>query len=198
MTLALRIGDSSAPAASMSSSPGQTLSEADALSLKLAMRQMAGGVCIITAGQGRERTGATVTSATALSVDPPTMIVAINRRSSSFPTIQAYGHFCINILSHDQQAIADRFAGKSGLKGPERYQHAEWTTLASGAPVLLDALAAIDCAVEEVIERHSHAIFIGRALSIGTRETTRSHPEDTADPLVYANGQYRTFRTDKG
>jgi flavin reductase (DIM6/NTAB) family NADH-FMN oxidoreductase RutF len=195
MTLALRTGEISAPTVSLSPSPSSAPTHAphpaDTLSLKLAMRHMAGGVCVITAGQGRERTGATVTSATALSVDPPTMIVAINRTSSSYPVIRAHGHFCVNILASDQQPIADRFAGKGGLKGPERYEGAEWTTLESGAPVLRDALAAIDCEVEEVIERHSHAIFIGRVLSIGTKYGAHG-----AMPLVYANGQYRTFNSD--
>ncbi len=152
--------------------------------LKLAMRRMSGGVSVVTAGVGSERTGATVTSATALSVEPPTMIVNINRTSSSYPVISRYGHFCVNILSVEQQHVAERFAGRDGLKGAERYQGANWTTLASGAPVLLDALAAIDCEVEEIIERHSHGIIIGRVLSISTGD---------GRSLVYNSGQYGRF-----
>ncbi|MDO9418072.1 flavin reductase family protein [Pararhizobium sp.] len=176
MTLALRTVD--APSTQAISIP------ADDLSLKLAMRSMSGGVSVITAGHGNERTGATVTSATALSVDPPTMIVNINRTSSSFPIIRAHGHFCVNILSAGQQHIADRFAGKGGIKGIERYHGAEWTTLASGAPALVDALAVVDCEVEEIIERHSHGIIIGRVVSIVT---------GSGQSLVYNNGQYGTF-----
>ncbi|NHT76469.1 flavin reductase (DIM6/NTAB) family NADH-FMN oxidoreductase RutF [Rhizobium sp. PP-F2F-G38] len=152
--------------------------------LKQAMRHVAATVSVITAGTD-DRTGATVTSATALSVDPPTMIVNINRSSSSWPVIARHGHFCVNILSDDQQDIADRFAGKGGLRGPARYDGAEWTTLASGAPVLSDALSAIDCEVEHIIEHHTHAIIIGRVLAIRQKEGA---------PLLYHNGGYGTFR----
>lgn len=151
--------------------------------LKQAMRHVAATVSVITAGT-HDRTGATVTSATALSVDPPTMIVNINRTSSSWPVIARHGHFCVNILSDDQQDIADRFAGKGGLKGPARYEGTEWTTLASGAPVLSEALSAIDCEVEHIIERHTHAIIIGRVLAITQKDGA---------PLLYHNGFYGTF-----
>lgn len=157
---------------------------ADAASLKSAMRLVSGGVAVVTAGVGEERTGATVTSATALSVDPPTMIVNINRSSSTWPIIQRYGHFCVNILTAEQQAVADRFAGKDGLKGPDRYDGAEWHTLASGASVLRGALAAIDCEVDEIIERHSHAILLGRVVSIVAGE---------GQSLIYNNGKYGRF-----
>jgi flavin reductase (DIM6/NTAB) family NADH-FMN oxidoreductase RutF len=151
--------------------------------LKQAMRHVAATVSVVTAGT-EDRNGATVTSATALSIDPPTMIVNINRSSSSWPVIERHGHFCVNILSSTQQDIADRFAGKGGLKGPARYDGAEWTTLASGAPVLMDALCAIDCEVEHVINHHTHAIIIGRVLAI---------TQTDGAPLLYHQGGYGAF-----
>lgn len=160
---------------------------ADAAAVKRAMRSMAGGVSVITAGRGDERTGATVTSATALSMDPPTMIVNINKSSSTWPVISRYGHFCVNILAEDHQDVANRFAGIGGIKGTARYEGARWTTLVSGAPVLSEALAAIDCEVEEIIERHSHAIILGRALATIS---------GAGQSLIYANGAYRSFSLD--
>ena len=154
---------------------------ADPTVVKRALRGLAGGVSVITAGRGDDRTGATVTSATGLSMDPPTMIVNINKSSSSWPVIQRHGHFCVNILSDGQQEIANRFAGIGGVKGVARYEGAEWTTLVSGAPVLVDALAAIDCEVEEVIERYSHAIILGRALAVLNVD---------GESLVYHKGGY--------
>lgn len=154
---------------------------ADATAVKGALRALAGGVSVITAGRGDDRTGATVTSATGLSMDPPTMIVSINKNSSSWPVIQRHGHFCVNILADGQQSVANRFAGVGGIKGQARYEGAEWTTLVSGAPVLVDALSAIDCEVEEIIERHSHAIILGRALAVLNGD---------GEPLVYQNGGY--------
>jgi len=157
---------------------------ADAATLKSAMRTLAGGVSVITAGIGSDRTGATVTSATSLSMDPPTMVVNINLASSTWPVIRRHGHFAVNILSDDQQAIADRFAGRGGLKGVERYVGSDWVTLVTGAPVLVGALASVDCEVEEAIERHSHAIVLGRvrAVTVGGGSS-----------LVYAAGRYGRF-----
>lgn len=152
--------------------------------LKTAMRTVSGAVSVITAGAGPDRTGATVTSATALSVEPPTMIVNINRASSSFPVISRHGHFCVNILAGEHQEIANRFAGLGGVKGEARYEGAAWTTRLSGAPVLVGALAAIDCEVEEIIERHSHGIIIGRVLEVTI---------GGGQSLVYHNGRYGGF-----
>lgn len=154
---------------------------AEPTAVKLAMRTLGGGVSVITAGRGDDRTGATVTSATALSMDPPTMIVNINKSSSTWPVIGRHQHFCVNILSHEQQEIANRFAGIGGVKGVERYLGAQWTTLVSGAPVLVEALAAIDCEVDEIIERHSHAIILGRAVAVVS---------GAGQSLIYNNGGY--------
>ncbi|MEJ8309613.1 flavin reductase family protein [Agrobacterium larrymoorei] len=153
----------------------------EAAQLKAAMRQVAGGVSIITAGHGAHRTGATVTSATALSMEPPTMIVNINRSSSTWPVIARFNHFCVNILSGSQEEVASRFAGIGGLKGEERYEGADWFELESGASGLRGALSVIDCAVEDVVERHTHAIVIGRVLSV-------THGEGR--PLLYHAGRY--------
>src|ERR1700759_2161628 len=131
-----------------------------------ALRHLAGGVSVITAGRGKEITGMTVTSVSSLSVDPPTLIVSVNREASSWPVLKRHGFFGINILAADQLEIAERFTGKAGLKGAERFAGAQWTARVSGVPLLVGALAAIDCAVEETIERHSHAIVIGRILDI--------------------------------
>jgi flavin reductase (DIM6/NTAB) family NADH-FMN oxidoreductase RutF len=154
---------------------------ADVATVKRALRSLGGGVSVITAGRGEDRTGATVTSATGLSMDPPTMIVNINKSSSTWPAIERHGHYCVNILAVGQQEIANRFAGIGGVKGTARYEGAEWTTLVSGAPVLANALAAIDCEVEEIIERHSHAIILGRAVAVLSGE---------GESLVYHNGGY--------
>lgn len=133
-------------------------------------------------GGGRDITGMTVTSVTSLSVDPPTLIVSINRDASSFPLIQRLGTFCVNVLNADQLDIAERFAGKGGLKGAARFAGSDWSSSLSGAPLLVDALAALDCEVEEIVERHSHGIVIGRVREI--RRAARNAA------LAYWHGQY--------
>src|ERR1700682_4127649 len=81
-----------------------------------AMRHLAGGVSVITVGHGRDITGMTVTSVSSLSVDPPTLIVSINRESSSWPLLARYGFFGVNIVNADQLHIAARVAGKARVK----------------------------------------------------------------------------------
>jgi flavin reductase (DIM6/NTAB) family NADH-FMN oxidoreductase RutF len=85
-----------------------------------AMRHLVGGVSVITSGHGSEITGMTVTSVSSLSLDPPSLIVSINRASSTWPVLERYGVFGVNVLTADQLDIAERFSGKNGLKGAER------------------------------------------------------------------------------
>ena len=156
--------------------------EASSAEFRVAMRHLAGGVSVITAGRGETITGMTVTSVASLSVDPPTLIVSINRDSSSWPLIKRYGVFGVNILTAEQSGIAERFAGKDGLKGAERFAGAQWITRVSGVPLLAGALSAIDCEVEDIIERHSHAIVIGRVKDMLVSPRTAA--------LAYWQGQY--------
>ena len=147
-----------------------------------AMRALASGVSVITVGRGKDISGMTVTSVSSLSVEPPTLIVSVNRQSSSWPLLQRFGTFGVNILTADQLDVAERFAGKDGLKGAARFAGAQWVTRATGVPLLVGGLAAIDCEVEEVIERHSHAIVIGRV-----RDVITAVPRTA---LTYWDGQY--------
>jgi len=149
--------------------------------LKDAMRLAAGGVSVLTAGDGPDRTGLTVTSAMSLSIDPPTMIVCVNRKASALAVIQSRRHFCINVLSANHEDVANRFAGVGGIKGAARYDGADWRPGSTGALALEGALATIDCELEETIERHSHVILIGAVRAISARP---------GDPLVYNRSRY--------
>jgi len=147
-----------------------------------AMRQLTCGVSVVTAGRGKDISGMTVTSVSSLSVEPAALIVSINREASSWPLVQRHGFFGVNILTSDQIDVAERFTGKGGLKGAARFAGAEWVTRVSGVPLLVGALAAIDCEVEDIIERHSHAIDIGRVLDLQLSSRTAA--------LAYWQGQY--------
>jgi len=153
------------------------------------MRYMAGAVALVTAGAGERRIGMTATSVTALSAEPPTLLVCINRSASLRPLLDRIGHFAVNLLGDSHQGLADRFAGRHGVAGADRFARGRWTTLATGAPVLGDALAAFDCAIEEIIERHSHAIVIGRVEAVRTA---------AVPALLYWHGGYRLLAADEG
>ncbi len=150
---------------------------------RLAMRELAGGVAVITVGEGKDRTGLTATSVSSFSAEPPRLLLCINQSSSSWPALKQYGRFGVNLLAQEQDAVADRFAGRGGIKGEARYEGAGWQTLATGAQLLDGALAAIDCEVEEAIIRHSHAIVIGAVKAIRLRSE--------ASPLLYWRGGYQ-------
>lgn len=147
-----------------------------------AMRELAGAVSVISCGEGERRAGFTATSVSSLSADPPTLVVCVNRSSSSWPTLRDARSFGVNILSASHRELAHRFAGRTGAEGAERYEGGHWITLSTGAPLLSDALAAFDCSVEEIIERHSHAIVIGRIEAVRRR--------GGGGALVYWRGDY--------
>jgi flavin reductase (DIM6/NTAB) family NADH-FMN oxidoreductase RutF len=163
--------------------------EVSAGDFRNAMRHLTGGVSVITAGRGRDVSGMTVTSVSSLSVDPPALIVSINRESSSWPLVKRYGFFGVNILTSDQIDIAERFTGKGGLKGADRFTGARWMTRASGVPLLVGALAAVDCEVEDIVERHSHAIVIGRVMDVAVSTRTAA--------LAYWQGRYVAIEQDE-
>ena len=119
----------------------------------------------------------------------PALIVSINREASSWPLIRRRGFFGVNILNADQIDVAERFTGKDGVKGAARFAGADWFTRASGVPLLTGALAAIDCEVEEMVERHSHAIVIGRVLDLQLSPRTAA--------LAYWQGQYLAIDRDE-
>jgi len=160
-----------------------------ALDFRSAMRHLVGGVSVITVGRGDETSGMTVTSVSSLSVEPASLIVSVNRGASSWPILQRERVFGINLLAADQLEVAERFAGKGGVKGAERFAGAEWRRRATGVPLLVGALAAFDCEVEDIIERHSHGIVIGRVLHVDAGSP--------AAALAYWQGDYLTVDRDE-
>lgn len=149
---------------------------------KTALRGVAGACSVITVGTGAELSGLVLTTAVALSVDPPLIIACVNRTSSSFPLLKQLGCFGWNSLGAGHQPVAERFSGFNGEKGAERYAGAEWETSVTGARLLHGAPVACDCTVEEIVEYATHAIVIGRVRAL------RSTPG--AGSLIYLDGGY--------
>ena len=132
------------------------------------MRLLPGGVAVITAGRAPARTGYTGTAVFSLSVEPERVVISVGRASSSFAPIREFGDFGLNILPANAAAVADRFAGRGGVAGEARFHGASWRITQRGVSLLDGALAALECRVEEIIERHSHAIVIAEPLFIAT------------------------------
>jgi flavin reductase (DIM6/NTAB) family NADH-FMN oxidoreductase RutF len=155
--------------ASLSRAPLSRLASHDARAVDLdqgrfkdAMRHLVGGVSIVTVASGSERGGLAATSVTSLSAEPPSLIVCVKQSASAMPLLRASGRFAVSVLGHGHQHVADRFSGRDGSKGADRFTGADWIG-APGAPgVLADALASFECDVEDMIDRFSHTIVIGR------------------------------------
>lgn len=158
-------------------------SEREDDAFRLAMREFANGVTLVTTGQGLARTGCTATSLCSLSLDPPSLLVCITRASATLASLRINKTFGVNILTGAHETLADRFAGRGGVKGAARFEGADWMTLVTGAPLLSDALACIDCEVEEVLDRHTHAVVIGRVAAV--------RRQDGEPALVHWRSQFR-------
>jgi flavin reductase (DIM6/NTAB) family NADH-FMN oxidoreductase RutF len=161
------------------------LRHADSDAFRHAMGALSAGVAIIACGEDEARAGCTASSLTSLSLAPPTLLVCLARSSSTLARLRETRAFSISLLAARHQALAHRFSGHSGVHGARRFDTAQWTTLSTGAPVLADAVAAFDCLVEEVIERHSHTIVLGAVVSL---------KEGAEEPvLVRRHGEYATL-----
>ncbi len=162
------------------------LHHADSAAFRHAMRAAASGVAIVASGEGEARVGCTITSLASLSLAPPTLIVCLARSSSTLAGLREARAFSISLLAARHAALAHRFSGHGGARGPRRFDGARWTTLSTGAPVLADAIAAFDCLVEEVIERHSHAVILGAVVSLreGVDEPALAHRRGGYSPLA--------------
>jgi flavin reductase (DIM6/NTAB) family NADH-FMN oxidoreductase RutF len=161
------------------------LRHADSAAFRHAMRAFSSGVAIIACGEGESRLGCTVTSLASLSLAPPTLIVCLARSSSTLVGLRETGAFSISLLAARHQALAHRFSGHGGVHGARRFDSAQWITLSTGAPLLADAIATFDCLVEEVIERHSHAIVLGAVVSLkeGSEEPVLARRRGNYAPL---------------
>ena len=159
------------------------MAEPTAQAFKQAMRGFVGACSLITVGEGDEASGLVVTSGVSLTAEPPMVLACVNRATSSWPVLKRTGSFGWSALGAGHQTVAERFSGASGLSGPARYASADWVTTAGGERVLADAPLAFVCEVDEMIDRGTHSIVIGRVMSIYT------NPGRGA--LVYWNGVYR-------
>lgn len=146
-----------------------------------AMRVQAAAVNLVTSDGPGGRVGVTVSAMSSVSADPPLILACVNRRSPCVTTLRQNGIFCINALSAGQSHLADTFAGRPSSGVPFDFEAASWTTLETGAPVLVDAVANLDCVIHEIVEAGSHTIFIGRVMAAQHRNVK---------PLIYCDRSY--------
>jgi flavin reductase (DIM6/NTAB) family NADH-FMN oxidoreductase RutF len=162
----------------------------DTDAFRAAMRELAGGVAVVTVGKDQDITGFTATSVTPLCAHPPRLLVCVDRSSASWLVLQRHPCFGVNLLRDQERALANRFAGRDGLEGAARYAGARWTTLLTGTPILENGLTSLDCDVEEMLPRYDHSIIIGRVRAVSVCPGSF--------PLVYWQGDYHPFERPAG
>ena len=154
----------------------------DAKTFWRALSARATGVVVATAHGRDGPAGFLALSATHVTAAPPTMLVSIDRRTAALDAVLHGNHFALNFLPRGDQALADMFGGRGETRGADRFAPGRWGKLATGAPILNDAVGAIDCVLEETIERFGVLIAIGRVADVVVRES---------EPLLFFRGAYR-------
>jgi len=91
------------------------------------------------------------------------------------------GRFAVNILTSSCVELALVFAGLVEEMTDTRFEMGEWTRLTTGAPILSDALVALDCVVESSQVHGSHRVFFGKVVDLRT---------SSGDPLIYTDRRF--------
>jgi flavin reductase (DIM6/NTAB) family NADH-FMN oxidoreductase RutF len=149
---------------------------------KAGMRRLPQAISIVTVEHEGVRHGFAAGSVTSVSLEPPTLLVIVDRRGSTHDILAAAGHVCVNVVTAADRDLARQFSS------PElrdlRFTTGSWTPMPSLSPALLSAEAAFDCEVVEQIAYHSHTLFMGVVRTVLL-------PETEGDPLVHLNRRDR-------
>ncbi len=153
----------------------------DAKLLRQIMGQFATGVTVVTTRYGDgEITAMTANAVMSLSLDPPLVVVSVEKKAMIHRCLNDGQCYAINILTQSQEDISTRFA----TPGPKDFTGLEWTDSGTGAPILKDTLGYLDCKLTGVLEAGDHDMFVGEVVGgdLGGGE-----------PLLFYGGKYRTL-----
>ena len=145
------------------------------------MSRVANSVNVVTTDGPSGRAGVTVSAATSVTAEPPTLLVCIHEDSEATAAILGNGVFCLNVLEAGQQKVSELFAGQSPDAPIDKFEIGRWTQLKTGAPVLEGGLAVFDCRVDAVLKEGTHQIFVGQVVATSTGKGL---------PLVYSHRAY--------
>ena len=149
----------------------------DKAEFRQALGHFAAGVTVVTAAFDGQRGGITVTAFTSLSLDPPLVLICIDKRARMHDRFRVGGHFAVNMLAADQELASREFATSAG----DPFAEIGYRDGASGAPLLEGALCSIECQVVEQLAGGDHTIFVGQVEATHVRE---------GKPLLYFRGGY--------
>ena len=138
------------------------------------------GVTIVTALEEGAPVGFSCQSFAALSLDPPMVVLAPARTSTSWPRIRAAGSFCVNILGEHQEAVCRAFA----ISGGDKFSGVGWRPGITGAPVIDNSLAVVECELGDIFDGGDHEIVTGRVVALDVGE---------GGPLLFYRGGFGRF-----
>ncbi len=147
--------------------------------------RFATGVTVVTAFEGGVPVGFTCQAFASLSLEPPMIVLAPSKTSTSWPRMIEAGAFCVNILTDEQQSLSEAFAIR-GADKTDKFEGIPWHVGSAGTPVLDGSLAWVECALEDVHDAGDHELVTGRVLELGVGE---------GNPLVFYRSAYGTFGT---
>ena len=136
------------------------------------------GVTVVTTCLDSKLHGLTVNAFSSLSLNPPLVLICIDKKSESNKILKQSKIFAVNILSKDQKNLSKIF---SDSKNNNRFHKVKTTTKITGSPIIVNSLGYIDCSVEKIIPAGDHNIFVGKIKSLNTKNL---------DPLIYYRGNY--------
>jgi 3-hydroxy-9,10-secoandrosta-1,3,5(10)-triene-9,17-dione monooxygenase reductase component len=155
----------------------------DAATYRTVLGHFATGVVIVTAIDGDEPVGMACNSFTSVSLEPPLVLFCAAKSSTTWPRIQAAGKWAANILDDDGEEVCRLFA----QKGADRFAQIAYTPGRTGAPILEDALAYVDC--ETLVEHDAgdHVIVVGKVVELGHQHGGK--------PLLFYRGGYGRYES---
>jgi flavin reductase (DIM6/NTAB) family NADH-FMN oxidoreductase RutF len=146
-----------------------------------AMRHVPTGVTVVTSLRDGEPRGITVNAFASISLDPPSLLICVNREARSYLFISTSRIFCVNVLAGEQRELAEHFSGKVRER---QFAEIVYDVDATGAPGLRNAIAHFDCELAREYHVGSHSILIGHVVSCDAR---------AGSPLGYFNGGFHDF-----
>jgi flavin reductase len=147
---------------------------------RAAMRRLSSAVAVVTARGPDGPTGMAATSVTSMTVDPPALLVCVNRSASLHSCLAEGAPFSVNLLSRSQQDVSAAFGG--AVPREQRFAVGRWVPDDRGLPILDEAQANLSCTAELLIPYGTHTVVIGRVEAVRL--------SDAVDPLIYQDGKY--------
>jgi flavin reductase (DIM6/NTAB) family NADH-FMN oxidoreductase RutF len=164
----------------------------DQLRFRRVMGNFATGVTVLTTALGDEVHGMTANAVCSVSLDPLLVLVCVEKTTRTHPVLSKSGVFALNVLSEEQEHLSRLFADDS-VDAARRLAGLSYRSGATGAPILADCLAYVDCRVVETYPGGDHTIFVGSVEDLGAMREGR--------PLVFFRGGYgldRRIRSNGG